>query len=281
MPPKKVVVVIAARNEEKYLPGLIDSLLNQSLPPSLIIVVDDGSVDATAEIVKSYDNQKVILIQRKERIGGPSLLGTPMIAIPFNLGFQYIENKGIEYDYIMVAGADNLYNEQYIEKMIQKFKEDPLLVVASGFQGEKINPDHARGGGRFIRKSFWKKYGAQYPFPSHLWESGIIFTAKMMGLKVRSFAEIVFKARRKSGSNIDMMHYGQILRAVNYPFLIVIGRAIKLFLKKGLKSAIRFLSGYLMSPVQRFEADKKIRKYIRKYLIIEKIRFYLKKLFNP
>lgn len=44
--------------------------------------------------------------------------------------------------------------------------------------------------GRMIRKKFWGFYGGEYPFPSYLWESGIIYTAQIRGLKVKSFRSI-------------------------------------------------------------------------------------------
>ncbi len=46
---KKVSVIIPARNEEAGLPGLLESLARQDPGPEEVIVVDDGSEDATAE----------------------------------------------------------------------------------------------------------------------------------------------------------------------------------------------------------------------------------------
>jgi cellulose synthase/poly-beta-1,6-N-acetylglucosamine synthase-like glycosyltransferase len=50
LPPLSVVV--AARNEAEHLPALLDALLAQSHPSVEIVVVDDASTDATAEIVR-------------------------------------------------------------------------------------------------------------------------------------------------------------------------------------------------------------------------------------
>ncbi len=51
---KCISVLIPARNEEKKLPGLLVSLMNQSWQNIEILVYDDHSTDKTADIVKSY-----------------------------------------------------------------------------------------------------------------------------------------------------------------------------------------------------------------------------------
>ena len=278
---KSVITIIAARNEEKNIAFAIDSLLNQTIPPTKIIVVDDGSVDNTSKIVKKYQNQNVHLIIRKERIGGPSLLGTPLMAIPFNIGFDYVEKSKLNYDFIMISGADSVYEKNYVEFLIDQFEKERKLVVCSGMaKGEKINKDHVTGSGRIIRKSFWDFYGNKYPFPAYLWESGIVFKAQMLELKAISFNEVTFKPKRKRGSNIDMIIYGRVMKVAGYPALIVIGRAILFMFEKGLRAAIRSIAGYLMTPIQIFNADKEIREYLSKYLLYNKVHHYLLRIFK-
>ncbi len=53
------------------------------------------------------------------------------------------------------------------------------------YVNEHLNHDCIMGSGRMIRKKFWGFYGGEYPFPSYLWESGIIYTAQIRGLKVK------------------------------------------------------------------------------------------------
>lgn len=50
----KVSVIIPARNEEKNLPFLLESLKKQTYTPDEIIVVDDFSSDKTGEIARQY-----------------------------------------------------------------------------------------------------------------------------------------------------------------------------------------------------------------------------------
>ncbi len=51
----EVSVIIPAYNRSKTIARAIESVLNQSVKANEIIVVDDGSTDSTAEVVKSYD----------------------------------------------------------------------------------------------------------------------------------------------------------------------------------------------------------------------------------
>ncbi len=62
-----VSVVIPAYNVEKYIGRAIDSVLAQTRRPDEIIVVDDGSTDNTADVIKSYGS-KVCFI-RQENAG--------------------------------------------------------------------------------------------------------------------------------------------------------------------------------------------------------------------
>ena len=48
----RISVIIPARNEERSLPSLLASLHNQTLKPDEVIVVDDNSDDATAEVAE-------------------------------------------------------------------------------------------------------------------------------------------------------------------------------------------------------------------------------------
>jgi 4,4'-diaponeurosporenoate glycosyltransferase len=50
----RISVIIPARNEEKNLPYILQSLKKQTIEPFEIIVVDDSSSDKTAEVAASY-----------------------------------------------------------------------------------------------------------------------------------------------------------------------------------------------------------------------------------
>lgn len=49
-----VSAVVSAHNEEKYLAGCLDSIIDQTVPVDELIVVNDRSTDRTEEIARSY-----------------------------------------------------------------------------------------------------------------------------------------------------------------------------------------------------------------------------------
>ncbi|HEY4194347.1 MAG TPA: glycosyltransferase [Mucilaginibacter sp.] len=67
-PVTKVTILIAARNEEARINYTIDDILAQDYPKHLteIIIVDDHSTDRTAEIIGSYADRGVKLLQLNE-----------------------------------------------------------------------------------------------------------------------------------------------------------------------------------------------------------------------
>jgi glycosyltransferase involved in cell wall biosynthesis len=58
------VALLSAYNEERFAAGCIEHLIAEGL---MVYVIDDGSTDATAEIVRSYLGRGVIGLERRER----------------------------------------------------------------------------------------------------------------------------------------------------------------------------------------------------------------------
>ena len=46
--------IVPVYNGARFLGEALDSILAQSLPPAEVIVVDDGSTDATVDVVAAY-----------------------------------------------------------------------------------------------------------------------------------------------------------------------------------------------------------------------------------
>lgn len=65
-----ISVVMATYNGEKYLKEQLDSILQQTISPKEILIVDDGSTDHTVEIIKSYaHDDRIRLLINETNIG--------------------------------------------------------------------------------------------------------------------------------------------------------------------------------------------------------------------
>jgi cellulose synthase/poly-beta-1,6-N-acetylglucosamine synthase-like glycosyltransferase len=120
----KVSVVVAARNEEKNIEQCLLSLLKQTFPTNNyeIIIIDDGSTDKTAFIVKSiserFSNIRLLslMFDSDRRIGRKPLAITKGIA----------QATG---EIILTTDADCIAPPQWIEIMVNHFEKDVAFVA--------------------------------------------------------------------------------------------------------------------------------------------------------
>ena len=118
MTPKEptITAVIPAYNSAAHIERAIDSALAQTRPADEIIVVDDGSTDATAAIVRSYGD-KVHLVQQA------------------NAGAAAARNTGITAaagDWIAFLDADDEWLPHRLAVQTEILKHHPELVWVSG-----------------------------------------------------------------------------------------------------------------------------------------------------
>ena len=64
-PDYKISIVMPVYNAEQYIRECIDSVLQQTLKDFEFIIIDDGSVDNTVDIIESYNDDRIILIKKE------------------------------------------------------------------------------------------------------------------------------------------------------------------------------------------------------------------------
>lgn len=108
----KVSIVLPTINAERFLRKSIDSCLEQTHQDLELIVVDGGSVDATLDIVRSYEDPRIILLHQESNTGRlPGAL---------NIGFANASGK-----YFSWTQADDYYTPDAIEVMLSYLTEYP------------------------------------------------------------------------------------------------------------------------------------------------------------
>jgi glycosyltransferase involved in cell wall biosynthesis len=123
----QVAVVTAAYNMETYVGATIASVLDQSLPNFEMIVVDDGSRDATAKIVAAIDDPRVRLISTPNRgVGAARNRGLAVCRAPL----------------VTFLDADDLLLPDALERMVAMMGANPGHVACFGHH-IKIDEDGA------------------------------------------------------------------------------------------------------------------------------------------
>lgn len=80
--PESYSVVIPAFNAADHITDALRSILGQSIPPSEIIVVDDGSSDATASVVKAFGEPVTLVCQPNRGCGAATNAGIERVRTP-------------------------------------------------------------------------------------------------------------------------------------------------------------------------------------------------------
>lgn len=62
-----ISVLMPAYNAEKYIKEAIESILNQTFSNFEFIIIDDGSIDATEEIIKSFKDSRIVYIKNEKK----------------------------------------------------------------------------------------------------------------------------------------------------------------------------------------------------------------------
>ena len=249
-----------ARNEEDNLRKAIPNLLDQTVRPKRIFIINDGSTDKTEEILNHFCFTRkgkvdfISLPYHKESYVRNSLLNYKMATV-LNHAFEFKDLK--KYDYLMQHSSDMLLPENYIERIIGIMENRPKLVVASGVvEGEDTLKSHVRGVGRLYKSSFWLKYIKRFP-ENYTYESYPLYKARSLGLEVESFKKVVIEAKRKTRTY--KAQYGYAMRELGYFPPFAVARSL---LGAFQTHKIELLISYLFSPYREVK-DKDIQKWLR------------------
>lgn len=123
----KISVVIVTFNGIKWIEDCVNSILESTILPE-IIVVDNSSTDNTKHFLKSNYSQKIKLIESKE-----------------NLGFGRANNLGIslalelDSDFIFLLNQDTVIQKDTVEKLLE--------VSSKNLEFGIISPIHSDGSG--------------------------------------------------------------------------------------------------------------------------------------
>jgi len=230
--------LFCVRDSEKSISKVMRSVLDQTITPEEIIVVNDGSSDGTGEILESFQKEfsnivTVYETQNKTR-------DYSRIPTLWNMCLKK------DHDFHMIGAGDVSYEKTYAEKILAKFDSDSNLVIASGdFEPSVGKSPH--GAGRFVKQSFFFKYYEKYPEIMG-YESEILHRALIKGYDMKIFNNVKMEHHEKLGGKHNFIDWGQSMKALGYHPAYVMERCFLEFVKNnnvGRKGAMNMFWKYI------------------------------------
>lgn len=112
-------VVIAVYNGGSYIKETIESVLQQDYEDFELLLIDDGSTDDSVEIIRSFQDSRMTLIQQYKNLG---IVGNG------NCGFALAQGK-----YIFLLGHDDLCRKQRLSKQIDFMEKNPNIGICGSW----------------------------------------------------------------------------------------------------------------------------------------------------
>ncbi len=265
------LVITPARDEENFLPQLIDSMAHQTRLPARWIIIDDGSTDATASILdaaaraRSWIDPQHLSRDRPRAAGGESVI---MQFIPLSVAEKY--------DYVLRLDADLSFDRDFSELMLDEFDRDPKLGIAgptlwepSGASWHEIAMPafHTRGAAKMYSRGCFKAIGG---LDADLgWDTLDEARAMMLGFRTQSFRHIIARHHRPQGSASGWkarIAAGESAYKVGYsPVFMAVRAARQTFTTPFPIAGALLFGGYLKGYLQRARrsAGPELIKFIR------------------
>jgi poly-beta-1,6-N-acetyl-D-glucosamine synthase len=210
-------LITAARDEAAYITKLLDAVTRQSLLPQHWLIVSDGSIDSTDEIVRDYGREFSFI--ELARLESGAKLGFSSKASALNIATHRILSG--TFDFIGYLDADVSFGTSYIESLLSKFGSDPRLGIAGGFIYEEkgtvfkpraTNSERSVGGAiQMYRRQCLCDVGDFLPmrYGGEDWHAEV--RARMAGWKVVAFPELPVYHHRPTASSNGLLksHYRQ------------------------------------------------------------------------
>ena len=255
-----VIAITPARDEEELLPGLIASMAAQTCRPERWIVINDGSADATAEILDAaacrypWIEPHHLPRNRARSEGGESII------------MQFLPREQWDrWDFILRLDADLSFDEDFIRLLRTEFLHDtslgvagPVLLEPHGQQWREIDVPlfHVRGAAKMYTAKCFSAIGGL--------DDGLGFDtidelhAIMLGFHSRHFRHIHAYHHRPQGTAGRLwrarLSAGRAAYRSGYSTLFMLARAIRrLPSSPCLLGSVMMLAGYFEGYVRRRE----------------------------
>jgi poly-beta-1,6-N-acetyl-D-glucosamine synthase len=276
----KVVLISPCRNEQDYMRKTLESVVNQTHPPALWVVVDDGSTDATPAILAEYCARYPFLrvVRREDR--GKRSVG-PGVIEAFYAGLDTVDLG--QFEFVCKFDLDLELPRSYFEQVIARMRAEPRLGSYSGKpfyrdehgqeQPEWCDDEIVVGMIKFYRVDCFRQIGGFVR--QVMWDGIDSHRCRMLGWIARSTSDpaLRFEHLRPMGSSDQNVlrgrrrhGLGQYFMGTSFAYLAA-SVLRRLFQPPYVIGALAMLQGYLGARWRgepRYD-DLAFRSFLRRY----------------
>jgi poly-beta-1,6-N-acetyl-D-glucosamine synthase len=276
----RYVLISPGRDEAAYMRRTLDSVAAQSVPPALWVVVDDGSTDATPQILEEYQKKLPYLkvVRRADR-GGRSV--GPGVIEAFYAGLDTVNLD--EFEFVCKLDLDLDLPPRYFEILIDRMNREPRLGTFSGKPynegpngtktAEVCGDETSVGMSKFYRTKCFQEIGGFVR--QVMWDGIDCHSCRLLGWIAESSDEepLRFIHLRPMGSSQKGIWTGRVRWGYGQYFM---GTAPEYMLASAvfrapmypvLYGSVGMLWGYVSSAAKRLPqyANPEFRKFLRTY----------------
>jgi glycosyltransferase involved in cell wall biosynthesis len=271
------LLITPAKDEDKFLPLVIESLLKTDKLPVLWLIVDDGSTDDTLKIIREASTvHSFIKFVSVSQTGGRDL--TYRYSRVCRLGFEraitLAESSGLDWGYIALLDADIVLSRGYFEALIADMEGDSSIGIESGeifsYMDERVKrvrvfDETPRGGARVWSKECFTRTGGYVVSQSP--DSVATAKANIMGWKTKKNSGVIAYELRETSSAEGLwkgyMNVGRSLYYLHYNPVLVIFNALAIAVRGNPSLIVPYLSGYVASIFGEYPKidDESVKQY--------------------
>lgn len=275
----RYVLVSPCRDEAAHLPQTLDSVLAQSARPTLWVIVDDGSTDATPQILQGYAaaHDWIRIVTRADR--GRRDVG-PGVVDAFYAGYAAIASA--DYDYLCKLDTDVLLPSRYFEELLRRMEADRRIATCSGKayvrSGERLvseghGDDTSLGMTKLYRRWQFEAIGGFEPHV--MWDGIDCHRCRMHGWIACSWddPELRFVHLRRMGSSQNGILSGRMRHGSGQYFMgtgpaFILASAVRRIAEPPfVLGSLAILWGWVASAARRQARleDPEFRRFLRRY----------------
>ena len=265
--------ITPARDEADNLPRLAASLRDQSLPPVAWLIVDNGSTDATPEVVAGL-MEELAWVRTVRTASSDALVRGGTVTRAFHAGLEALDELP---EIVVKVDADVSFPPEYFARLLAAFAAQPRLGIGSGVCLERSSEgewrprfgtgESAWGAARAYRRECLADV---LPLEDRMgWDGIDSLRASLQGWQTLTLPELSFRHHRREGERDGSRRrawvaQGRASHYMGYRWWYLLVRALHHARRD--PAAVAMVAGFARASLRREArcSDERVRQHLRR-----------------